>query len=98
MEQSFQFFKPNGKCSNGWRHNTARHLRQKRTLLEAFIATTGYVSKYARWLLNHAEEMQTGMGAHICAAMDRTSNTRSSWSGTLPTASAPNGSSPFSLP
>jgi hypothetical protein len=31
---------------------------QKRALLEAFIATTGYVHKYARWLLNHAEEMQ----------------------------------------
>jgi hypothetical protein len=31
---------------------------QKRTLLDAFIATTGYVRKYARWLLNHAEEAQ----------------------------------------
>jgi hypothetical protein len=31
---------------------------EKRTLLEAFIATTGYVRKYARWLLNHAEEVQ----------------------------------------
>src|SRR5256714_2449698 len=31
---------------------------QKRTLLEAFVAITGYVRKYARWLLNHAEEMQ----------------------------------------
>jgi hypothetical protein len=31
---------------------------QKRTLLEAFVATTGYVPKYARWLLNHAEEVQ----------------------------------------
>ncbi len=31
---------------------------QKRTLLEAFVATTGYVRKYARWLLNHAEEVQ----------------------------------------
>ena len=31
---------------------------QKRTLLEAFIAATGYVPKYARWLLNHAEEVQ----------------------------------------
>jgi hypothetical protein len=35
---------------------------QKRTLLEAFIATTGYVPKYARWLLNHAEEMQQTHG------------------------------------
>jgi hypothetical protein len=31
---------------------------QKRTLLEAFVATTGYVPKYARWLLNHAGEVQ----------------------------------------
>ena len=31
---------------------------QKRTLLEAFITTTGYVRKYARWLLNHAKEVQ----------------------------------------
>ena len=35
---------------------------EKRTLLEAFIATTGYVRKYARWLLNHAEEMQQRHG------------------------------------
>jgi hypothetical protein len=31
-------------------------------LLEAFIATTGYVRKYARWLLNHAEEVQQTHG------------------------------------
>src|SRR5260370_4742322 len=31
---------------------------QKRTLLESFITTTGYVRKYARWLLNHAEEVK----------------------------------------
>jgi hypothetical protein len=31
---------------------------QKKALLDAFIATTGYVRKYARWLLNHAEEVQ----------------------------------------
>jgi hypothetical protein len=35
---------------------------QKRTLLEAFIATTGYVRKYARWLLNHAEQVQQTHG------------------------------------
>jgi len=27
-------------------------------LLDAFVATTGYVRKYAMWLLNHAEEVQ----------------------------------------
>lgn len=31
---------------------------QKRALLDAFVATTGYVRKYAMWLLNHAEEVQ----------------------------------------
>ena len=31
---------------------------QKRALLDAFIATTGYVRKYAMWLLNHAKEVQ----------------------------------------
>jgi hypothetical protein len=35
---------------------------QKRTLLEAFIASTGYVPEYARWLLNHAEEVQQTQG------------------------------------
>ena len=31
---------------------------EKRMLLESFITTTGYVRKYARWLLNHAQEVQ----------------------------------------
>src|SRR5438874_13478691 len=31
---------------------------QKRTLLDAFVATTGYHRTYARWLFNHAEEVQ----------------------------------------
>jgi len=35
---------------------------QKRTLLEAFIAATAYVRKSARWLLNHAEEVQQMQG------------------------------------
>ncbi len=35
---------------------------QNRTLLEAFVATTGYVCKYARWLLNRAEEVQQTHG------------------------------------
>ena len=35
---------------------------QKRTLLEAFIGTTGYVPKYARWLLNYASEVQQTHG------------------------------------
>jgi hypothetical protein len=35
---------------------------KKRTLLEACIATTGYVHKYASWLLNHVEEVQQTHG------------------------------------
>jgi hypothetical protein len=31
---------------------------QKRTLLDAFVAATGYHRTYARWLLNHAQEVQ----------------------------------------
>jgi len=31
---------------------------QKQTLLDAFVAATGYHRTYARWLLNHAEEVQ----------------------------------------
>jgi hypothetical protein len=31
---------------------------QKRTLLDAFVAATGYHRTYARWLLNYAEEVQ----------------------------------------
>src|SRR3984893_8794805 len=31
---------------------------QKRTLLDAFVAATGYHPTYARWLLNHADEVQ----------------------------------------
>jgi Integrase core domain len=34
---------------------------QKRTLLDAFVATTGYHRTYARWLLNHAEEVQQAL-------------------------------------
>jgi len=35
---------------------------QKRMLLESFIATTGYVRKYARRLLNRAREVQQTHG------------------------------------
>jgi hypothetical protein len=31
---------------------------QKWTLLDAFVAATGYHPTYARWLLTHAEEVQ----------------------------------------
>ncbi len=31
---------------------------QKRTLVDAFVVATGYHRTYARWLLNHAEEVQ----------------------------------------
>jgi hypothetical protein len=35
---------------------------QKRTLLDSFVATTGYHRTYARWLLNHAEEVELTHG------------------------------------
>ncbi len=35
---------------------------QKRRLLDAFVATTGYHHTYARWLLNHVEEVQQTHG------------------------------------
>jgi hypothetical protein len=35
---------------------------QKRTLLDEFVATTGSVRTYARWLLKHAEEVQQTHG------------------------------------
>jgi endonuclease III len=35
---------------------------EKRTVLDTFVATTGYVRKYARRLLNHAEEVQQTHG------------------------------------
>ncbi len=35
---------------------------QKRTLLDAFVSTTGYHRTYARWLLNHAEQVQQTHG------------------------------------
>src|SRR6266571_6357416 len=31
---------------------------QKKTLVDAFVAATGYHRTYARWLLNHADEVQ----------------------------------------
>lgn len=38
---------------------------KKRQQLEGFVVATGYVRKYAMWLLNHAEEvLQTPQQAH----------------------------------
>src|SRR5260370_27428906 len=68
---------------------------QKRTLLDAFVATTGYHRTYARWLLNHAEEVQQTLQCPRPRHMGRRSNTRCSWHGTQPTASAPRASSLF---
>jgi hypothetical protein len=40
---------------------------QKRTLLDAFVSTTGYHRTYARWLLNHTEKVQQTHGrSHLC--------------------------------
>ncbi|HEX6552469.1 MAG TPA: hypothetical protein VF026_06890 [Ktedonobacteraceae bacterium] len=38
---------------------------QKRALLDAFVATTGYHRTYARWLLNDAEEVQQTHGRSL---------------------------------
>jgi len=35
---------------------------QKRTLVDAFVAATGYHRTYTRWLLNHAEEVEQAHG------------------------------------
>jgi hypothetical protein len=66
---------------------------QKRTLLDAFVATTGYHRTYARWLLNHAEEVQQTLQRPRPRQMGQTSNTRCSWSGTQLTGSVSSGSS-----
>src|SRR6266705_6560864 len=63
---------------------------QKRTLLDAFVATTGYHRTYAGWLLNHAEEVQQTLQRSRPRQYGQKSNTRCSWCGTPPTASAPN--------
>ena len=38
---------------------------QKRTLVDAFVAATGYHRTYARWQLNHAGEVQQILQPHI---------------------------------
>src|SRR5947208_16154473 len=69
---------------------------QKKTLLDAFVAATGYHRTYARWLLNHAEEVQQILhrprprqyGPEVQHALFLAWHTA--------TASAPNASSPLS--
>ena len=43
-------------------HYRQASVDQKRALLDAFVATTGYHRTYARWLLNHAQEVQQTQG------------------------------------
>ena len=49
---------PDGPCSNrlrpAYHHASAS---QKQQILEGFVTSTGYVRKYAVWLLNHPEEV-----------------------------------------
>lgn len=40
---------------------------QKRTLLDAFVATTGYVRTYVMWLPNHAKEGNSHLSAPALA-------------------------------
>jgi hypothetical protein len=59
-------------------------------LLDTFAQGTGYHRGSGMWLLKHAD-------VQVCEPRRvQKSNTRCSRSGTPPTASAPNGSSPFS--
>jgi hypothetical protein len=39
-------------------YRKASSIKKKSRLLDAFTAITGYIRKYAMWLLNHAEEVQ----------------------------------------
>jgi hypothetical protein len=63
---------------------------QKRTLLEAFIAATGYYVNTRGGSSTMPRRCNRRMGAHIFEAQVRMSNTRSSWSAMPPIASAPN--------
>ena len=71
---------------------------QKGVLLDTFALATGYHRRYGMWLLNHAEEVLHAPATRVRAITDRKSNMRCSWSGTPPTASAPNALSLFFLP
>src|SRR5689334_16921013 len=55
---------------------------QKRTLLDAFVVATGYHRTYARWLLNHAEEVQQTLQRPCPRQYGPEVNTRYSWCGT----------------
>ena len=79
-------------------YREASTIKRKSRLLDAFTAATGYNSKYAMWLLNHAKEKPHSPQRPVPAITGRTSNTRCSWSGRPPTVSVPNASSLFFPP
>ncbi len=72
---------------------------QKRTLLEAFVATTGYHRILTRGGSSIMQmKYNKHFNAHVLDSMDRRFNTRCSWSGTPPIASVPNALYLFFLP
>jgi hypothetical protein len=62
VEQSLSFQAKREVLQQMAPHYRQASASEKRTLLESFIAITGYVRKYARWLLNHAEKVQQTHG------------------------------------
>ena len=77
-------------------YREASSVKRKSKLLDTFTAATGYHRKYAMGPLNHAQEVQPIPQRPVLAITGQTSSTRCSWSGTPPTASAPNASCLFS--
>ena len=71
---------------------------QKGALLDEIAATTGYVRRYAMWLLNHSEEGQHPPGPRRQPATDQRSKTPSSWPGKRPIGSVASGSCRFCQP
>ena len=47
---------------------------QKQQILEDFVGATGYARKYARWLLNHVEEVFVPPTAHHHRTLPRISS------------------------
>ena len=64
---------------------------QKMLLLDTFVALTGYVRKYAVWLLNHPVESRRKARLRAPFTMDRRFSKLSIRHGAPPTRSVPNG-------
>ena len=71
---------------------------QKRVLLDVFAQATGYHRRYGMCCSTMRRTFYMRLRTSARAILGQESNTRSSWHGMPPIGSAPNGSSPFSLP